>query len=717
MNKVFSYILLFILFATIYNSASAQVGEWVWIHGSSSPNSPGNFGTQGVASATNEPPGLYEVCQWTDLNGNFWFYGGLDNLGTNPPIRIHNDLWKYDPAINQWTWMSGTHAYNDSIGSFGTQGVASPSNRPPSIGFGAASWVDLQGNLWMFGGVDTNSASVSQSNMWKYDVSTNEWTWVKGPGIIYQADIYGTQGVPNINNNPGGRSEVPTAWTDNNGDLWMFGGYVGGDYSDMWRYNITSNTWTWMKGPNMVNQTGTWGIMGVETPFSVPGARRTYSHWKDNHGNLWMFAGLGQDASGASGWYLCDLWRFNISTNNWTWMNGSSFGSNTFMGTYGTKCVMTPTNQPPPRMEDRACWTDADGNFWVFGGFYRTFPWNAFDINDLWKYCVTSNEWTWEGGDNTTNPAGNWGTLNVSSPTNKPDGRMGAGAWADHSGHLYLFGGSNGGFGSFYNDLWKFTIDTACGGGCTTIVTHPVANFISSDTVFCDEAGKCINFTDQSTGNPTSWQWIFTGATPSSSNLQNPDSICYYTPGSYPVQLIITNSGGTDTLLVSPLIVLANPPTPPAITTVSDTLFSSHASYYQWFFNGSPISGATDSFYVCSAQGVYSVQITDGNGCNSLSGGITACTTGINDLNGSDYGITVYPNPAKNQFTVYGLPANERATIELFNVLIEKIYSRQLQTANSKPETVIDVSHLAGGIYFLRIQSEHINYSQKVVKQ
>src|SRR5204863_8589158 len=145
-------------------------------------------------------------------------------------INSHNDLWRYSPATKEWTWMTGTHAYNDA-GNFGTIGVPSPANRPPSIGFGASTWVDLNGNLWMFGGTWYNSSLGSQSNLWKYDISTNLWTWMKGPGVGYQTGVYGVQGVPGINNYPGGRSEDPTAWVDNAGDFWLFGGYVGGNYN------------------------------------------------------------------------------------------------------------------------------------------------------------------------------------------------------------------------------------------------------------------------------------------------------------------------------------------------------------------------------------------------------------------------------------------------------------------------------------------------------
>src|SRR5690242_15007001 len=83
-------------------TTSAQQGEWTWIHGDAAPNQSGNYGTQGVSSPSNKPPASYEGCEWTDHNGNFWFYGGQHTAG-----NFYADLWKYNPVINEWVWVNG----------------------------------------------------------------------------------------------------------------------------------------------------------------------------------------------------------------------------------------------------------------------------------------------------------------------------------------------------------------------------------------------------------------------------------------------------------------------------------------------------------------------------------------------------------------------------------------------------------------------------------
>ncbi len=75
----------------------------------------------------------------------------------------------------------------------------------------------------------------------------------------------------------------------------------------------------------------------------------------------------------------------------------------------------------------------------------------------------------------------------------------------------------------------------------------PVADFrVSSRDIF---AGDSVNFYDQSSYSPTSWEWTFTGATPSSSQAQNPTGIKYLNSGIYEVKLVAANLLGSDTLI------------------------------------------------------------------------------------------------------------------------------------------------------------------------
>jgi hypothetical protein len=470
-------LLLFNLSFLIFNFCYGQPGQWVWIKGDSIPEQPGVYGVQGVSNPANHPPSLYEPCEWTDVNGNFWLFGGINNSG------VYGDLWKYNPVTNQWTWMKGTAVPNDQ-GSYGTIGISSPANRPPARAEGVVTWVDLSGNFWLFGGI-----SVYQKNdLWKYTISTNEWTWVKGPNNSSDPGLYGTIGVPGIANNPCARWKTGAGWTDNAGDLWLFGGAtINSVLNDLWRYHIATNEWTWMKGDSTAGAAGVYGTLGIENPANTPSARTANAHWKDAAGNFWLFGGA--NVAGAYN----DMWRYNTVTNMWAWIGGDIAGNIT--GISGTECDLDTANIPRGRYDDKTAWIDQEGNFWLFGGF----GYGGARTNDLWKYCVAANLWVWQSGDSTLNPSGYWGTQGVSSASNKPDGRGGPVGWKDNMGHLYVFGGWA--VAGNHNDMWKYTIDTTC-GICPVTTAIATVDLSSSDLkIFPNPANSFLTLSFQSSTN------------------------------------------------------------------------------------------------------------------------------------------------------------------------------------------------------------------------
>src|SRR6185295_7058969 len=113
----------------------------------------------------------------------------------------------------------------------------------------------------------------------------------------------------------------------------------------------------------------------------------------------------------------------------------------------------------------------------------------------------------------------------------------------------------------------------------------------------------------------------------------------------YEVSLNASNFAGSNTTTVSPMITVGQA-TPPVITVFNDTLYCSHAASYKWYYNGSLIPGAVDSFYVFSGDGNYSVFIADDLGCTILSGGFLI--TEREDV--SNDAVKIYPTPVRNQF-------------------------------------------------------------------
>ncbi|WP_292347091.1 PKD domain-containing protein [Methanoregula sp. PtaB.Bin085] len=85
-------------------------------------------------------------------------------------------------------------------------------------------------------------------------------------------------------------------------------------------------------------------------------------------------------------------------------------------------------------------------------------------------------------------------------------------------------------------------------------VPPPVANFSANTTSGDSPLG--VQFTDTSTGNPTSWNWLFGDG--NSSVERNPSHI-YVAAGSYNVSLTAANAGGSNTTVKAGYVVVTAP--------------------------------------------------------------------------------------------------------------------------------------------------------------
>jgi N-acetylneuraminic acid mutarotase len=477
--------------------------EWTWMGGSSSVSiggygEPGVYGTLGVPAAANIPGGRGNSVSWTDKSGNAWLFGGAGR-DANSYLGYLNDLWEFNVSTDQWTWVGGSSSEGTTNcsyygecgqgGVYGTLGTSAAGNVPGGRSY-ASGWVDGSGNLWLFGGegYDATGGYDFLNELWEFNTTINQWAWMGGSNSIPRGGsnceygfcgapgVYGTMGTPAAGNVPGSRATFAT-WTDANGNLWLFG---GGGYdangnleslNDLWEFSTSTNEWTWVGGSSVGSVAGVYGTLGKPGAENFPGGRSPAANWTDSSGNLWLFGGVTLDANGVQG-LLNDLWMFNPSSKEWTWMGGSNTAGTVNCGyagicgpagVYGTLGVPAAGNVPGGNT-GRTTWVDGKGNFWFFGGNGLDSTGTFGSLNDLWEFNLSSNQWTWMGGSSTVGSAnggqsGIYGTLGVPSPGNIPGGRTGSAGWTDNSGNLWLAGGN--GFGSNglndeLNDVWEY---------------------------------------------------------------------------------------------------------------------------------------------------------------------------------------------------------------------------------------------------------------------
>lgn len=477
------------------NSAEVKSQHFAWMGGSTGTGASGDYGTQGIPSGTNTPGARMGSAYWQDGAGKFWLFGGQgqDDLGNNGYL---NDLWRYDPTNQQWAWIKGDNIIAQ-IGVYGTQGTAASNNKPGGR-TEAAKWRDNNGNIWIFGGYghDGISSLGLLNDLWKYDPVLNQWTWMKGSNTTNASAVYGTLNTSSIVNTPGPRQGAAT-WHDNAGNLYLFGGLgngsnaVYGSLNDLWRYNISTNSWTWINGSSVVNQNGIYGTLNTPSVSNRPGGRAYTSSWKDASGNFWILGGDGYDAQIPAKSFLNDLWEYDINNNWWTWRGGST--QLTQAGAYGTAGVPSTTNMPGAR-ESGYTWIDAVGNFWLLGGEgVPSASLTTGQLNDLWKYNKTTGTWVWLKGTSVINQPGTYGNVTVPNFNNRPGGRSSGATWIDANNNLWLFGGKGLGTGAttdIVSDVWRYT---------NCFISPITMTITAKDSVIC--AGETTSLTVTGSNN------------------------------------------------------------------------------------------------------------------------------------------------------------------------------------------------------------------------
>jgi PKD repeat protein len=243
----------------------------------------------------------------------------------------------------------------------------------------------------------------------------------------------------------------------------------------------------------------------------------------------------------------------------------------------------------------------------------------------------------------------------------------------------------------------------------TSTCNFPNANFTCSQTNLCNNT--CINFTDNSTLNPVSWNWSFPGGSPPTSNQQNPANICYNQSGNFNVTLVACNGSGCDTVIMNNFITVFPDLQFSAIVQHGDTLFSVPGlSNYQWYFGSSLIQNANSYFYVAPQNGTYGVQVTDSNGCTAFAT-ILDVVTGIENIIDPET-FNCYFNSGIISIDIKSTDSYS-AFFSLRDVLGQEIFSRSFFINTGFNHLDLSTLPMADGIYFLSLR----NGSNSVIKK
>ena len=224
----------------------------------------GVYGTLGVPAAANVPGARQEAMGWADSSGNLWLFGESRSYDSAKTFGILNDLWEFIPPRNSGHgWVVAERCR--------TLTIASPVSTAPRESLQPIT-----------SPVAVHTPLVGQTLMETFGSSAGP---AATPLVLRPCSmIYGSSILPQTSG-PG--------WEVAQGTV----------------HSIRLSWCLWHPGSRLCRQRPRGAIVS--------------GGWTDSRGNLWLFGGEGYDSIGARG-YLNDLWEFNPSTNEWTWVSGSS---------------------------------------------------------------------------------------------------------------------------------------------------------------------------------------------------------------------------------------------------------------------------------------------------------------------------------------------------------------------------------------------------------
>jgi hypothetical protein len=277
--------------------------------------------------------------------------------------------------------------------------------------------------------------------------------------------------------------------------LWNNHGVVQSNVSNV-VVDCGHNDWTWIDGTNKAGNippgTPQYGLFPqspvttIPNPYTnTPGARYGASGWVDKYGNLWLFGGDGWEQTGKNppdtldapmnDMWVCVMWE---RPDYCEWQLVGAYSTSNLPNGFSAYLNAQNEDQPgfythnagqglPLSRLGAASWTDANGNFWMFGGADASPRY----MNDLWMFDTSTFDgtlnsvnggyqtqigaWTWVSGSSLLDQPG------VYTGTLAPGARTNAVTWTDKNGIFWMFGG----FGydgqspatlGFLNDLWKY---------------------------------------------------------------------------------------------------------------------------------------------------------------------------------------------------------------------------------------------------------------------
>ena len=127
---------------------------------------------------------------------------------------------------------------------------------------------------------------------------------------------------------------------------------------------------------------------------------------------------------------------------------------------------------------------------------------------------------------------------------------------------------------------------------------------------------------------------------------------------------------------------------------------------YEWLYFGNYQSSGTS--FTPDLSGEYTLVVTDANDCEKR---VIRDYTKVDVDEFSSMDVLIYPNPAREYFTVELMNSNDKE----YTFKLMDSRARVLRESKFTNSLVIERGDLASGIYFIMIKSDEFEYQQKLM--
>ena len=254
--------------------------------------------------------------------------------------------------------------------------------------------------------------------------------------------------------------------------------------------------------------------------------------------------------------------------------------------------------------------------------------------------------------------------------------------------------------------------DTSLAATLTENIVVPSVS-ISGPTTICEGDSIVGIATGVNVGANPVYTWYVVGLGPigNDSVLVIPAGLI--TAGTYTVTCELVSDAtcaSPTTVMSTAIMVTVNPaPVTPTIMLSGTFELAVTASYdsYQWYYEGVPLG--TDSTQTATVNGIYTVVVTNAEGCSATSDDYNHIIMGVNE-HSNNSNISVYPNPSKNGVFSYTTDA-AKAVVTVYNIIGKQISVTEV----TKGTHTLDLSAQANGSYFMSIKTNNSVITKKVI--